>query len=407
MEKHRLFAAGLQLQSPWYIKEVYLNEDEGKKGVLHIHIDHESRVKFEYENKLYSVYDHQERTWQHLNFFQYKCIIHARVPRIKNAKGEVKLVEVPWAQKGSSFSLLFEYDVLELIELGMSASDVGRRYQLYGKTVFRIVRKYVSHALSTQEIDIVKELAIDETSRKKGHNYLTVLTDRKEKKVVGLAAGKDKEAVAHSLIDMEVRGGDRTKVQCITMDMSPAYISSAEELMPEAKVVFDRFHIVKKMNEAVDQIRREDQKEYKELKKSRYLWLKNRSKLTKEQISNVDHLCELCQNIGKAYQLKELLRLVMDNAYTEKKVTPLNEWMKLAWDSGLMPIRKFVNMLRRHWYGVKEYFYRLSTNAYAERVNLKIQEIKRLARGYRNINNFIVMIYFHLGGLTFKPTKFD
>lgn len=408
MKNKELFAIGLGLEDPWRIRTLELEGAENNsKGVLHIYLDYEKGSKFKYGGESYSVYDHQERIWQHLNFFDHKCYLHARVPRVKTGDGNVKLVSVPWAQKGSSFTLRFEQDVLDLVKAGMTATAVGDRYQIGGKRVFRIVRRYVSYALATQELEPVIELSVDETSRRKGHNYLTVMTDRERKKVVGVAAGKDKEAFAHCLIDMEVRGGDREKVRTVTMDMSRSYISASEEMMPQADVVFDRFHLAKKINEAVDAIRRQDQKEYSELKKSRYLWLKNNENLNTEQRKHLQHLQDSFKNIGTAYQLKEQFRAVMNDAHANKKLKPLNDWIELAWDSGLKPMMDFVNMLHRHWYGIKSYFKRLATNAFAERVNLKIQEIKRLARGYRNITNFVIMIYFHLGGLDIKPTKFD
>lgn len=273
--------------------------------------------------------------------------------------------------------------------------------------MFRILSKYVGYALTTQELEPVEELSVDETSSKKGHNYFTVMTDRNRKKVVGVSVGKNKDAFAHSLIDMEVRGGDREKVKTITMDMSRSYIPAAQETMPQADIVFDRFHLAKKLNEAVDQIRRQDQKQYCELKNSRYLWLKNNDKLNEEQSNRLEILKSSFVNIGTAYQLKEQFRMVLDEACNSKKLKPLNDWIKLAWKSNLEPIMDFVNMLHNHWYGIKSYFTKLATNAFAERVNLKIQEIKRLARGYRNTTNFIIMIYFHLGGLNLKPTIFD
>jgi len=408
MQDKELFAMGLGLDQPWRIKSLELEGAENNsKGILHIHIDYEKGSKFLYEGESYSVYDHQERIWQHLNFFDHKCYLHAKVPRVKTKDGKVKLVSVPWAQKGSSFSLRFEQDVLDLIKGGMTATAVGKRYQIGGKRVFRIVRRYVSYALATQDLEQVKELSVDETSTRKGHNYLTVMTDRERKKVVGLAAGKDKEAFAHSLIDMEVRGADREKVRTMTMDMSRSYISASEEMMPQAAVVFDRFHLAKKINEAVDKIRRQDQREYSELKKSRYLWLRNNENLNSEQREHLQYLQDSFKNIGTAYQLKEQFRAVMNDAHSNKRLKPLNDWIKIAWDSGLKPMMDFVNMLHRHWYGIKSYFKKLATNAFAERVNLKIQEIKRLARGYGNITNFMIMIYFHLGGLDLKPTKFD
>jgi transposase len=107
------------------------------------------------------------------------------------------------------------------------------------------------------------------------------------------------------------------------------------------------------------------------------------------------------KTIGEAYRLKELFREVLNHAQEDPRLKWLNAWMKEAWASGIQPIRQFVNMLRNHWYGIKTYFKKLSTNAFAERVNLKIQEIKRIAKGYRNINNYKMMIYLHLGGLNF------
>jgi len=402
MDDKTIFALGIGLEAPWRIKKLELEDAESIKGILHIHLDYEKGSKFIYEGDEYSVYDHQERVWQHLNFFEHKCYLYARVPRVKIQTGEVKLVSVPWAEKGSSFTLKFEQDILALIASNMTNTAVGRRYEINPKTVFRIVQKKVSYALATQDIEAVKELSVDETSSSKGHNYLTIMADRERKKVVGVSCGKDMDAFAHCLIDMEIRGADRTKVKTITMDMSRSYISATEATMSQADIVFDRFHIVKKLNEAVDQIRREEQKKYSELKNSKYLWLKNSSNLNNEESSRLELLSNSFKDIGIAYQLKEQMRVVLNEAVSSSKLKPLNDWIKVAWSSGLEPIRKFVDMLHRHWYGIKTYFKKIATNAFAERVNLKIQEIKRTARGYRNINNFISMIYFHLGGLDFN-----
>ena len=401
MDDKEIFASGLGISNPWYIDRIELL-GEGLKKELHIYIDHKKRSLFSYEGKKYGVYDHHQRTWHHLRFFQHECYLHARVPRIKTESGQVKLVELSWAQPGSSFTLLFEYDVLDLIAEGMSLSGVSRRLSIGDKRVARIVKRHVSQALVTQSLGKVKALSVDETSTRKGHNYFTIMSDRKAKKVVGVAVGKDKEAFAHALIDMEIRGGSREDVRTITMDMSKSYISAASETMKQADIIFDRFHIVKKLNEAVDKIRRQEQKEHHELRKTRYLWLKNNSNLSKEQRMNVEYLEAIYPKIGTAYRLKELLKVVLDDAYHSHYLKPLNAWMKKAWESDLEPIQEFVNMLKRHWYGIKSYFKRVATNAFAERVNLKIQEIKRIAKGYRNTHNYVIMIYFHLGGLQFK-----
>ena len=398
MEGIELFAAAIGLKAPWSIQEIQLERADKEKGELHIFIGHSKRTKFEYEGEKYSVYDHQDRSWRHLNFFEHECYIHASVPRVKTAKG-VKLVEVPWAQPGSSFTVLFEHHALNLVHEGMSAASTGRTLGISGRRVFHILNRVVSIALANTELDQVKEMSLDEVSSRKGHKYLTILTDRKAKKVIGIAEGKNELSVANALIDMEVRGSERKKVKNITMDMSKSYIRASRNYLPQAAIIFDRFHISKLLNEAVDQVRREEQLEYSELRKTRYLWLRNNNNLSKKNQEKVFDLSDSFPRIGQAYRCKELFRAIMNNAYKSHLLRPLKEWMKMAESTGIEPIVKFVKMLKRHWYGVKTYFKHLATNALAERMNLKIQEIKRTAKGYRNINNFILMIYFHLGGL--------
>jgi len=402
MDAITLFTAGLGLEKPWYINSVDLIDAENGTQQLHIEVDHLPRTKFEYAGEKYSVYDHQVRTWLHLRFFQHDCYLHARVPRIKTADGKVKLINVPWSTSGSSFTLLFELNVLSLLQGGMSASAAGRYCGIDSRRIFRIMARHVSTALSSQPLATFKELSIDETSRKKGHNYLTICCDSKAKKVVGIGVGKDKEALAHALVDMEVRGASRKTIKTVTMDMSTAYISGVETFIENADIVFDRFHISKLLNEAVDKVRREDQRNFREaFRNTRYLWLRKGGDLKEEQQAKLNELSEAYPNIGKAYRLKELFRAVFDAAEYNHNLRPLNNWVTEAWDSDLKPIQGFVNTLRNHWYGVRTYFKRVATNAHAENINLKIQQIKRIARGYKNVQHFILMIYFHLGGLNF------
>lgn len=402
MEKElTLFKLALGLESPWKIDTVDFKEQEGKR-VLNLKIGYQKGVKFTYEGQEYSVYDHVERSWRHLNFFQHECFLHAKVPRVKLKDGKVKTIKVPWAAPGGSFTLLFEDYVVDLMRGEMSASGVGRLLLIGDKTVFRIVSRRVSYALATQDLTPVQELSVDETSSKKGHNYFTIFGDRTAKKVVGVSVGKDKEAFAQALIDMEVRGAGRNEVKAVTMDMSRSFIAGVNEWMEQADIVFDRFHLAQSLNKSIDTIRRTEQREFRELKNSRYLWLKRSENLNAEQIQKVNYLAQAFPKIGEAYRLKELFKTILDQAHVDKNTTALEAWMDEAWGSGIQPIMKFIEMLSNHWYGIESYFRRISTNAFGERVNLKIQDIKRTAKGYRNVQNFITMIYFHLGGLDLK-----
>lgn len=393
-----IFTAALDLTSPWFVRSVSF-EQRGEGKVLHVEVDHEAGSRFDYEHDSYPVYDHQDRQWRHLDFFQHTCYLHARVPRVKTKAGKVRLVEVPWAQPGSSFTLLFEANVMALLRAGLSASAVGRQLHIGDKRVFGLARRRVSQALAEQPLDQIKALSVDETSVRKGHHYFTIFGDREAGKVVGVSTGKDQDGFDHALIDMEVRGADRHNVTTVTMDMSAAYIAGVSQAMPEADIVFDRFHLAKMLNEAVDQIRRQEQKSFKELTNSRYLWLRNAADLGSEQTQRVEALSAAYPSLGQAYRLKELFRDVLDDASRSEQLGLLEDWIEQAWQSGLAPVQKFVNTLQTHWYGIETYFRHRSSNAFAERVNLKIQDIKRTAKGYRNPHNFVMMIYFHLGGL--------
>jgi len=398
MRTEELFGIALGLQAPWMIDRTELSMNESKK-VLHIYIKHLPGTRFLYEGSLYPVYDHQERTWRHLNFFEHECYLHAAVPRIRNDQGQVLLVDVPWASPGSSFTLLFEAYAALLVEGGMPCTKAGRYMGISGKRVWTILRKMVGYALAEQPLEDVKHLGVDETSSKKGHHYFTIFTDVKERKVVGVGQGRDQAAFEQALIDLEVRGAEPKKIKLVTMDMSQAYIAGVCKHLPKAKIVFDRFHLEQGMNSVVDEVRKAETKKYMELKKTKYLWLKNQSRLNHQQQQQVELLANAYPTIGQVYRLKEQFKQVLNQASESSLLKPINLWMKLAWDSGIEPVRRFVNLLKDHWYGIKTYFRYCVTNGYAERVNLKIQEIKRVARGYRNPHNFILMIYFHLGKL--------
>ena len=399
MGELELFTAALGLTWPWRVSKVEFVPIEVEQE-LHIHIEHEQGAYFNYERQDYRPYDHRKRTWRHLNFFQHRTFLHARVPRVKLANGKVRQVEVDWADASSGFTLLFEDEVVLLLQGMMSKSGVARKLRIGTKVVNRVVSRRVCQALSDQPLAAVKQLGVDETSRAKGHTYFTVLTDREAKKVVGLSLGKDSDAVGHAMIDMEIRGADRQKVKVVTSDLSPFYIKAQQEFLPAADLVFDRFHLAQLMSKAVDLVRRREQtRQATNLKKTRYLWLKSTDKLDQEQIEQLALLGEEYADLGEIYRHKHIFKDLLDQAVNDSRIMPLKAWIKQVKVSAIPELAKVGRTLSKHWFGIKTYFKWLQSNGYAERVNLAIQEIKRVAKGYRNPQNFIHMIYFHLGGL--------
>ena len=400
MSKEDIFTAALGLSKPWYISEVRL-EDNSKSGLktLMIKIDFEIGNKFTIAGETSAPYDTVVRTWRHMNFFQHECYLEARVPRIRMKDGSTLQVDVPWARPGSSFTLLFEAFAMTLVKHSMSLAEAGRTLKVDARVVGRVINSYVQKAKEETPLNKVERLSVDETSIKKGHNYITIMADLEEKNVVGISEGRDLEAFNAALCEMEKRNAPREAIKEIAMDMSPAYISAVNTLLPNAEKVIDRFHVEQMLSKAVDKIRKKEARQAKELRRTKYLWLKNKESLNEEQKEKVHYLLEIFPNLGTAYRLKETFKEIFNNSNKEAALEALNEWVIDAKKANLEEINSFCDSLKRHWNGIIAFFDRRLTSAFAERVNLKIQEIKRSARGYRNISNFISMIYFHLGKL--------
>lgn len=391
----------LGLQDPWFVEKVeFVVQADTLINELHIQVNHKPRQKFTAEDgKDYPINDHVDRTWRHLNFFQHECYLHARVPRVKNKEGNTLQVDVPWAKPESSFTLLFEAFSLCLLQSGSSLTSAGKVLNVDSRVIGHIVSYYVSMSLITEKLEPVEALGLDETSIRKGHNYVTVLTDLERKKVVAASPGKDGATVGKSLEIMSKRGAQPENVKKVAMDLSPAYTYAVLEKLPQAVIIYDRFHLEQLLSKALDTIRKQEQAENQLLRKSKYLWLRTSANLTRKQSDQVHYLSITFPNLGKAYQLKEQFKEIYDNTEPADAVVAQKEWIRLAEVSKLVPLQTFVNTLKAHWSGIVTYFQTRLTSAFAERVNLKIQEIKRTAKGYRNLNNYIAMIYFHCGGL--------
>ncbi|MFN8278440.1 MAG: ISL3 family transposase [Chitinophagales bacterium] len=405
MKPEQLFGAAIGLQSPWFIKQVEFKE-EGSHRVLHLFVDYERGIDLlGKDGKVNKAYDHVERTWRHLNFFQHECYLHATVPRIRQDDGSTQMVTVPWASEGSSFTLLFEAFAIELCKSGLSLSAAGRLLGIDGRIIGRIIRRYVEEARYSQPLEQVRVMGVDETSSRKGHNYLTVLTDMEQKKVVGIGVGRNEKAFLAALQQCAVRQVEPQKVEKVVMDLSPSYKAAVSTHLAAAEIVFDRFHLEQLVSKALDEVRRKEAAHSKQLKNTKYLWLRRGSDLGIEQMEQLQFLSSTYPQLGKTYRFKEWFKEICNSADPNTATWLMKEWLYKAQRSNIAPIQKVAQSLKAHWSGIVQYFESRLTSGYVERVNLKIQEIKRMAKGYRNMENFIIMIYFHLGKLNLQTHK--
>jgi transposase len=404
MNSSAIFELALNLQSPWYIKNTELTKGEkDKSGKLDIYIDFLVGSQFlDDNNNLCPVYDTDSRTWQHLNFFEHNCFIHCRVPRITQLDGKVKTVVVPWARPGSGFTLLFEAFAMLLIEYEMPVSKVASTLRVVSHRLWRVFSYWVNDAVGKDVLAGVTTIGIDETSSKKGHNYVTVCADLTTRRVIHVCEGKDSSTVSDIAKSLTNKGGDVAAIKHVAIDMSPAFISGVVEHLPNAQIVFDKFHIMAKLGTAMDDLRLGERKEFEELKGHKYSVLYNYENLNQKKQEELDYLLMAYPRLGEGYRLKQLFNEFWELNDMEEALAFLTFWCDLVMATDIIPFKKFVNTIKAHWSGIVNYIKAKINSGVMEGINNKIQLAKRRARGFRNMENFINMIYFIAGKLQFN-----
>lgn len=404
ISQEALFKIALNLQDPWYISQIEFSA-EGKQ--LDIHVDFKSGSKFSCPKcgkPNCSVHDTIERTWRHLNFFQFKTYIHCRVPRTECEDCGVKQINVPWARKSSGFTLLMDA-LIVLMSQNMTVSSIAEMIDEHDTRIWRVIGFYVEQARSQENLSEVKSVGVDETSRAKGHKYVTVFIDLDKSKVIYACEGKNAATIESFKDDFEQHHGSCKNITNFCCDMSPAFISGIENNFPKASITFDKFHVMKLMNEAVDQVRREEQSNNLLLKNTRYIWLKNPENLTYNQKKTLKPLKDLRLKTMKAYSIKLALRDFWSYKYHKSAENYLKKWYFWATHSRLDPVIECAKTIKQHWTGITNYIKSKIDNGILEGTNSIIQAAKDSARGFRSTRNFITTIYLRTGNLKFNlPT---
>lgn len=269
-----IFAIALGLQQPWYIESVSFREDNSR---LDIHLAFTKGHKFKGEDQdLYTAHDTVERSWQHLNFFQHHCYLHAKVPRVKQKDGKIRTEQVPWARPQSGFTLLFEAFSMLLIENEMPINKAAKILGVYPNRLWTVFNYWISRAHNADKIDALSQVGFDETSTRKGHHYVTTMVDLKQRRVLYACQGKDSSCLKKSVEYLEEKQVERQQIEQVCIDMSPAFISGCNSYLPNAEITFDKFHVVKEVNKAMDELRKLERQGNELLKGHKYTLLKNK-----------------------------------------------------------------------------------------------------------------------------------
>jgi transposase len=403
-QSDELFTAAIGLQEPWYVKSLEFKVDEKR---LDIQVDFRKGSKFEYETEngkeKYPVHDTRKKTWRHLNFFEHECYLHCRVPRVKLDNGKVKTCDPPFAGKSNGFTLLFEALLLQLVK-SMSVAETSRLVGVNENKIWQMIGRYVEMGRYLEVYDEVKSIGVDETSKAKRHDYISIFLDMKKRKVIYVTEGRGSSTVERFVSDFENHGGSSKNISEICCDLSPAFIKGITENLPNAEITFDKFHVVKIINTAVDEIRREEKKSQTILKNARYVVLKNKDNLTVKQKRHLEELKLSKKNLKtlRAMHIRESFQNIYEAETQEEFEKMLKEWYFWATHSRMPKMIKVAKTIKKHWEGILRWYESKINNGIMEGLNSIFQMMKSRARGYRTIKNFVNMIYLTKGDLNFS-----
>ena len=402
-----LFQMALNVTDPWFVKE--LNFDIESKR-LDVYIDFKKGSTFDYIDQSEAlnevgckVYDTKNKTWKHLNFFEHECYLHARVPRVKLDNGKVKSIVAPWEGLSNGFTLLFEALLLQLCQ-AMPVSKVAAITKTSDDKLWRMLEKYIDQTRSHEDFKEITSIGMDETSRAKGHEYITLFVDLKERRTIFITEGKDNTTIERFTEDFRQHNGVIDNITDVSCDMSPAFIKGVNTYLPKAQITFDKFHILKIINEAVNSVRKQEVSINKLLTGTKYIWLKNYNNLTEKQKETLDSLTLSNMNLKtmKAYNIRQSFQDIYQATTKEEFETYLKKWYFWATHSRLDPIIKAAKTIKKHWDGIVRWHESKINNGILEGLNSVIQATKSKARGYKTFKNYKIIVYLLTGKLDFS-----
>ncbi len=401
MDESSLYEHILSIKAPWFVEHVELKKLENSVYV-YVATDSQQAHNCPCCNQTAKVYDNRQRKWRHLDTCQLQTFVIADVPRVECRKCGVLTTKVPWAEKSSRFTLLFEIMVIRWLKEA-SVQSVSRQLSLSWNAVDRIMQKAVDRGLNRRQHKAIKHLCVDEISFKSGHDYVTIVSSQ-EGYVEGVYEGRSKRSL--NLYYAQLSAEDKREIKSISMDMSPHYRAATKANIPQAERVmcFDRYHVAAYINDAVDRVRKEERITLKtELSGSRYVWLKSPKKLSQANQQWLMTLKSTAQKTGTAWTFKETARELWNYRCKAVVTQAWLMWCKRVFKSELKPLIRVARIIKSNLKGIVNAIVLNVTNAMAESINSKIKMIKYKCRGFRNRERFKRAILFYCGGLDLYP----
>ncbi len=406
MDEVSLYERILELQPPWFVEAVELNEETGAVNV-YVAVNDGEPLRCPVCDNIAPRYDKRARQWRHLDTCQYQTFVIADVPRVNCPEHGCLLIEVAWAERRSRFTLMFETLIIGWL-LDSSIAAVARHFKLSWNAVDGIMRRAVERGLKRRKRLKIKRIGVDEVSFKKRHDYVTVITNH-HGQVLAVEDDRAKSSLLAFYNQLSRR--QKTNIEVVSMDMAPAYVQVTLEEIPDAerKIAFDKFHVARALNEAVDSVRKKEHTElmrlhpHDGLKGQRFLWLSNSAALDRAQRQRLQALRCIATRTGRAWAIRELAMSLWNYRSRAWAQKAWQNWYQWVSRSRLPALKRVARMIYGNLWGILKAIVLRADNAMAESVNSKIKVLKTKARGFRNRQRFKNAILFHYGGLSLLP----
>jgi transposase len=406
MKDIALYQQILGIVAPWRVSAVNLDLPGGK---VTVDVEHsQSCFRCPLCQAKASIHDHRMKVWRTLDSCQLETYIQARVPRIKCPEHGVVMVEVPWAERGSRFTAIFEAFVIMWLEAA-TLKDVAKRVGLSWDQVDGIQKRAVDRGLARRESRPIARMGVDETSFSKRHDYITAVVDTERNIVVDVLDGRKKATFKEWLEALPPSSINAIKT--VSMDMYDGYINAVREVVPgaEDKICFDRFHVAQHFGKGVDKVRASEHRAFLSahgqsvLTHTKHAWLRNSEKIDNRTRPFFMEITKMNLKTARAWAIKETASSIWDYIYVG---VAEKAWKRLfGWTSRcrLKPMIKAGKTAQNHLWGILNAIQHKVSNAAVEGKNASIQRIKCRACGFRNKERFKRAILFHLGGLDLFP----
>ena len=393
----------LGLKDSWFVEKIDFNH---AALVVDIYISHTGVDLFcPQTGEKGTLYDHRSsRSWCHLDWFEYKCFLHCRVPRVLCSSG-VKTISVPWANVSERMTRKMEVALILYLHSTKNITKTKKHFGCSFRTVQRIMKRSVDYGMSVRSVSVPEHLSIDEKAYKKGHQYATIVSDAQHGYVIDMVEGRDLKSTQSLLKD--IVGDQQHQVKTITTDMWKPYIPAAGSELPDSSVNHDRFHLIQYLNKAIDHVGRREVKVDDELKNSRYALLKNKENRTKKQNIIFQLIRDANFEVSKAWRFREDFKALFGSECFDDVQSYLKLWISSVKKSSIKEVMKVAAMFERHFTGVCNALSLEQSNARAEGLNAKIKEVLTIGKGYRHFENLRISVLFFHGQLKLHPQLSD